>query len=243
MAWRYPRYIAHRGGGALAPENTLVGIRLAARLGYSAVEFDVMLSADGIPVLSHDATLDRTTNGQGLVADTTLQQLQRLDAGLRQHRAYAGEPIATLEQALNTCQALGLSANIEIKPGAGQDVETGRCVAKLARSWNTRGAALLISSFSEAALLAARELTVELPRALLVEAIPPDWQARMRHADCIALHCGASQFEVARAEELIACGVPLACYTVNQPADAIPLFAASVSAIFTDRLDLFDPRR
>ena len=65
-----PRWIAHRGGGSLAPENTLAGIRLAARLGYRAVEFDVMLSADGTPFLVHDETLERTTNGQGRVCAT-----------------------------------------------------------------------------------------------------------------------------------------------------------------------------
>ena len=65
-----PRYFANRGGGTLAPENTLAGIRLAARLGYQAVEFDVMLSGSGTPLLIHDETLERTTNGSGAVATT-----------------------------------------------------------------------------------------------------------------------------------------------------------------------------
>jgi glycerophosphoryl diester phosphodiesterase len=65
VAWPHPRLIAHRGGGALAPENTLAGLRTAASLGYRGVEFDVMLSADGTPVLIHDETLERTTDGRG----------------------------------------------------------------------------------------------------------------------------------------------------------------------------------
>jgi glycerophosphoryl diester phosphodiesterase len=70
MPMPLPRWFAHRGGGSLAPENTLAGIRLAARLGYKAVEFDVMLSGDGTPVLIHDETLERTTNGVGRVCET-----------------------------------------------------------------------------------------------------------------------------------------------------------------------------
>lgn len=64
MDWPHPRLIAHRCGGALAPENTLAGLRKAFELGYRAVEFDVMLSGDGTPVLIHDETLERTTDGQ-----------------------------------------------------------------------------------------------------------------------------------------------------------------------------------
>ena len=63
--WPHPRIIAHRGGGALAPENTLAGLRRARSLGFSAVEFDVMLAGDGVPVLMHDETLERTTDGRG----------------------------------------------------------------------------------------------------------------------------------------------------------------------------------
>ena len=77
----YPRIIAHRCGGALAPENTLAGLRVAARLGCRGVEFDAMLAADGVPVLIHDETLERTTSGLGRVTDSESAQLIRLDAG------------------------------------------------------------------------------------------------------------------------------------------------------------------
>lgn len=245
MDWHYPRYVAHRCGGALAPENTLAGLRLAARLGFRAVEFDVMLSADGVPVLMHDETLGRTSNGSGSVAETSLARLSQLDVGFRHHHAYAGEMLATLEQALAICHALGLSANIEIKPTAGREEETGAVVARLAqiptRPWAE--AALLISSFSELALNAARNVAAKQKRALLVDEIPPDWQDRMQRLECFALHCAARHLRSAQAAEVAACGFPLACYTVNQPEEATRLFAAGVTAIFTDRLDLFDPRQ
>jgi glycerophosphoryl diester phosphodiesterase len=171
-----PRIIAHRCGGALAPENTLAGLRLAARLGCGGVEFDAMLAADGVPVLIHDETLERTTTGRGRVAALDSATLIRLDAGIRHHPAFAVEPLPTLDEALRLCAALGLWANVEIKPAAGQEAETGRVVARHAAA-ATGG--LLLSSFSSLALRAAAEEADCLPRALLVEAIPADWRRRM----------------------------------------------------------------
>ena len=101
MSLTLPRWFAHRGGGSLAPENTLAGIRLAASLGYKAVEFDVMLSGDGTPVLIHDETLERTTNGSGLVSDTPDSKLFVFDAG-------GGEPIPSFAEAAALCRELGL---------------------------------------------------------------------------------------------------------------------------------------
>ena len=246
MDWHYTRHIAHRCGGALAPENTLAGIHLAARLGFRSVEFDVMLSADGVPLLIHDETLERTTDGSGNVSETSLARLCELDAGAKHHPAFAGEQLATLAQALTVCHDLGLSANIEIKPAEGHEAETGAAVALLAQqvliaARPGSATALLISSFSELALNAAHEVAAKLPRALLVEAIPPDWQARMQQLKCLALHCAARHLHTAQAAEVAAAGFPLACYTVNQLEQATRLFAAGVTAIFTDRLDLFDP--
>lgn len=236
----YPRLFAHRGGGALAPENTLAGIRLAARLGYRGVEFDVMLSRDGMPVLIHDESLERTTDGAGEVARTPLAELSRLDAGSRFHRAFAGEPIPLLEQALDCCARLGLTANIEIKPAAGLAEETGRAVG--GRVASSGPGAVLLSSFSQAALAAARLIAPAVPRALLFEAVPSDWQLRLSGLDCLALHCAARHLTPELAAAMVAAGIPFACYTVNARAAAAGLFAAGAAALFTDRLDLFDPR-
>ena len=79
--WPYPRWVAHRGAGKLAPENTLAAFRLGASHGYRAFECDVKLSADGVPFLLHDATLQRTTSGHGRAADLPWSELARLDAG------------------------------------------------------------------------------------------------------------------------------------------------------------------
>jgi glycerophosphoryl diester phosphodiesterase len=232
----YPRIIVHRCGGALAPENTLAGLRIAARLGCRGVEFDAMLTADGIPVLIHDETLERTTTGRGRTAATDAASFSRLDAGSPHHAAFAGEPAPTLDAALRLCAELGLWANVEIKPAAGQDAETGRVVARHA----ARGAGkLLLSSFSPKALSAAAIEAAHLPRAVLVEAIPADWRERMAAADALALHASARATSVEALQAVRAAAVPLACYTVNRRDDAERLFALGVNALFTDRPDLW----
>ncbi|MCX7149997.1 MAG: glycerophosphodiester phosphodiesterase [Rhodocyclales bacterium] len=232
----YPRIIAHRCGGALTPENTLAGLRLAKRLGCRGVEFDAMLAADGVPVLIHDETLERTTSGQGRVADTSSTQLARLDAGSRHHPAFAVEPLPTLDEALRLCAALGLWANVEIKPSAGQEAEIGRVVARHAAEAKGK---LLLSSFSAAALRAAADEAAQLPRAILVEAIPADWRERIEAAEASAVHCAARALTAEALAAVRGAGLPLACYTVNRREDAERLFAMGVSAVFTDRPDLW----
>lgn len=232
----YPRIIAHRCGGALAPENTLAGLRLAARLGCHGVEFDAMLTADGVPVLMHDLTLQRTTSGRGRVARLYSAQFARLDAGARHHPAFADEPAPTLAAALELCAALGLWANVEIKPPGGREAETGRVVARQVAALPGRW---LLSSFSPEAMSAAAEAATHVPRALLVGRIPSDWPERMAAAGALALHASARTVTAAGIRAVRDAGFPLACYTVNRRDDAEHLFALGVSAVFTDRPDLW----
>jgi glycerophosphoryl diester phosphodiesterase len=230
----YPRIIAHRCGGALAPENTLAGLAVAARLGCRGVEFDVMLAADGVPFLIHDETLERTTDGAGPVAAHRSDELRRLDAGIRHHPAWRGERIPTLDEALAVCARLGLWTNVEIKPSPGREEETGEVVARaLAAAWDGHG---VVSSFSSIALAAARRAAPRFARALLVESIPADWRERLAALACDALHCAAVEF-AARPDA----APPLACYTVNDRAVGARLFAAGAAALFTDRPDRWFP--
>lgn len=234
----YPRVIAHRCGGALAPENTLAGLRIAARLGCKGVEFDVMLSADGVPVLIHDETLARTTNGHGPVAGHSFAALRALDAGARNGPAFGGETIPSLDEALALCARLGLWANVEIKPSAGREEETGHVVGRsLAERWDGNG---VVSSFSAAALAAARAAAPRFDFALLADAIPADWRERLAAAGCRAWHCAADADPAAIAA-LAGTGVAVACYTVNDREQAERLLAAGAAAVFTDRPDLWMP--
>ena len=90
--WPFPRVIAHRGGGTLAPENTIAGLRCGLEHGYRAAEFDIMLSADGVPVLMHDPAFGRTVPGIGNVSETSAQLLATMDAGSWFGPKFAGDP-------------------------------------------------------------------------------------------------------------------------------------------------------
>jgi glycerophosphoryl diester phosphodiesterase len=233
MSLPLPRWVAHRGGGSLAPENTLAGIRLAARLGYRAVEFDVMLSGDGTPILIHDETLERTTNGAGRVCETPDAVLFSLDAG-------NGERIPCFAEAAALCREYGLLANVEIKPAIGFERQTAETVSRLsAELWQGAAAQPLLSSFSLEALEIARDLAPQIPRGLLFEQVPADWLATAQRLQAVTLHCAADQLSDEVLTEARANYIPVLCYTVNVAERAKMLFARGVSAVFTDRLDLF----
>ena len=180
--WPLPRVVAHRCGGSLAPENTLAGLDITVALGFGAVEFDVMLSADGTPWLIHDETLERTTNGQGKVCESRDALLATLDAGMRHHRAFRGEPLPTFAATAARLRALNLKANVEIKPAAGHEEQTGEVVARAILEHWAGDALPLVSSFSDAALAAARRVAPDLPLGYLWDVPPEDWLTRaMRH--------------------------------------------------------------
>src|SRR5215510_3908468 len=153
-----PRLIGHRGAKLTSPENTLGGIRQAKKEGANWVEFDVKLTADGQAVLIHDETVDRTTDGKGLVRQMTVAELRRFDAGVRFGPAWRGERIPTLVEALSLMAELDMGFNLEVKPCPGREAETARvALAELARHWPRERPVPVISSFKPAALAAARE--------------------------------------------------------------------------------------
>ncbi|HLS85146.1 MAG TPA: glycerophosphodiester phosphodiesterase [Burkholderiales bacterium] len=235
MAWPYPRILAHRGGGRLAPENTLGAIRCGAALGFRGVEFDVMLAAGDVPVLIHDETTERTTGVPGRVPLLTLSELQKLDAG-------DGEGVPSLEQAAKLCRQLGLWANVEIKPAAGHESATGEVVARaVSELWKGAEQPPLLSSFSVVSLAAAREAVPELPRGFLCDRVPPDWEATMERLGCVSLHANHKKLDEATARAVRASDYALACWTVNDPAIARRLLGWGAECIITDALREIPP--
>lgn len=243
--WPYPRRLAHRGGGTLAPENTLAGIETGHRYGFRAVEFDVMLSSDAVPVLIHDDTLERTTNGRGKVCETTAADLLRLDAGSWHSPAFAGEPLPSFEAAARLCRALGMWMNIEIKPSPGFERQTGQIVAlaaaRLAAERSDGVPPPLLSSFSPEALAAARDAAPELARGYLIDRVPADWRERLDALGCVALHVNHRHLTQATAAAVTRAGYGLFCYTVNDPKRVDTLFGWGVDALCTDRIDQVRP--
>jgi glycerophosphoryl diester phosphodiesterase len=241
-AWPYPRIIAHRGAGKLAPENTLAAMRVGYAHGYRMVEFDVKLSGDGVPFLLHDDTLDRTTDGHGRADALTWAELAKLDAGSWHSSMYSGETLPTLVAIARWSTANGVACNIEIKPSPGREGETGAAVALDARAlW--RGATIvpLLSSFSETSLAEAMAIAPELPRALLVEKIPPDWPERLAHLQCVALDTDYREIDAQLVGAVHAAGYKMLCYTPNDPAQAAELVRWGVDGIITDAVDAIPP--
>ena len=240
--WHYPRLIAHRGGGVLAPENTAAGMRAARDHGFRGVEFDVMLAADAVPVLMHDPEFGRTIRGRGEVARHTAAEMAAMDAGAWLGPAHAGEPVPRLEAVYQWLERAGIWMNIELKPAPGHEVATGRVVAETVTRLRLSAPASvppLLSSFSRPALEAARVAAPELARAMLWRSPPSDWLAQLEDLDCVAVHCNHRGMTAALAERIKRQGFGLMCYTVNHPARAQLLFNWGVDAICTDRLDLF----
>ncbi|HWQ38703.1 MAG TPA: glycerophosphodiester phosphodiesterase [Burkholderiales bacterium] len=239
--WPYPRVIAHRGAGALAPENTLAALRLGRNRGFRGVEFDVRLSGDGVPVLMHDETLERTTDGRGRVADTAYEVLQRLDAGGWFGNEFLGEPVPALAAAIALCQQSGLWANIELKPCPGREVEIGRAVARVVQLAGAGPQPHLLSSFSIEALEAAKQEAPRLPRGLLVEAPPGDWKARLDQLECVSLHADWRHLDRERVRQIHSAGFAVLAYTVNDSEAALQLLGWGVDALVTDQLDAIGP--
>jgi glycerophosphoryl diester phosphodiesterase len=246
VPWPFPRWIAHRGAGRLAPENTLAAFRLGAAHGWRAFECDVKLSADGVPFLLHDATLERTTPERGIAGERSWAELSRLDAGGWHSRAYAGEPIPSLDAIARYVQRNAFALNIEIKPTPGQEAATGDAVARACqRLWAgpaaLEAAPVLFSSFRPESLEAAMQAAPEIPRALLLDTLWAGWPEVAKALRCIAVVTNQALMDATLRARLQASGLRALCYTVNEPTDARRLVALDIDGIISDAVDRFSP--
>ena len=248
--WPYPRWIAHRGAGKLAPENTMAAFRLGASHGYRMFECDAKLSADGVPFLLHDTTLERTTNSHEVTGDAgprvageqAWSVLSQLDAGAWHSRAYAGEPLATLENLARFCRRNEFFLNIEIKPTPGVEQHTGEVVAReAARLWAEAAVPPLLTSFRPESLLGARIAAPQLPRGLLLDTLWNGWLDVATQAGCVALVCNYALWNTDTVAQVRGAGMRCLSYTVNDDWVAQRLIELGTDGIITDRLDLFPP--
>ncbi|MET3477144.1 glycerophosphoryl diester phosphodiesterase [Variovorax sp. 1126] len=241
-SWPYPRWVAHRGAGKLAPENTLAAFRLGASHGYRMFECDAKLSADGVVFLMHDAALDRTTSGRGIGGAQPWSALAQLDAGGWHSRAYAGEPLPTLENLARFCLANGHLLNIEIKPTPGTERETGEAVAReAARLWQGAAVPPLLTSFQVESLKGAQAVQPELPRGLLLDKLWDGWLDAARQLGCVAIVCNHALWDAAVVSMVHDAGMRALSYTVNDDRAAQRLLELGTDGIITDRVDLFPP--
>ncbi len=232
-----PLNIAHRGASAVAPPNTLAAFRRAAELGADGVELDVHLSADGVPVVIHDFTVDATTDGTGRVGDMPLAALKELDAGFRFDPAFAGERIPTLEEVFAEVGGR-LLINVELKSMPGNDYPgLEAAVAALIRRHGLTDR-VLVSSFNPFALRRFRREMPEVPVGFLYETAPLSRVARLAAALIRlrphALHPWWGLITPDTVRRARARGQRVVAWTVDEPEAMARLVEWGVDAIITN---------
>ena len=240
MALKLPQVIGHRGAAAYAPENTLEGIHTAADMGVEWVELDVKLTKDDVPILFHDDALDRTTNGHGLIAETTYEDLKQLEAGSWFSDSFTGIKIPTLVEAIDALVSRNLGLNLEIKPCAGREKDTAEIALDiLSQYWDDHDR-LLISSFEHVSLEAAQDVAADWARGLLLggDEISDNWLEIADYLNVKTVNFGTKLVT----DEIINAALeqdytPLV-YTVNDPTEARQYQSMGVKTVFSDEPDV-----
>lgn len=236
-----PKIIGHRGAAGYAPENTLEGIHTAADMGITWAELDVKLTKDKIPVLFHDDTLDRTTNGAGLMAETDFSHLRELEAGSWFSEGFAGIRVPTLEEAIEVLIERGMGLNLEIKPCPGREVETAEAALDvLSQYWDDHNR-LLISSFQHGCLEAAMDMANDWHRGLLFgKEWPENWLDIARHLQVTSINFDGNTIEPEQMEAIKAGSYATCAYTINDPELAQRLQKWGVNSLITDFPDVIE---
>jgi glycerophosphoryl diester phosphodiesterase len=239
---KLPKVIGHRGACGYAPENTLEAIRTAADLGAQWVELDVKLTKDSVPILFHDETLDRTTNGSGLVANTSYADIQALEAGSWYADSFSGIKIPTLEEAVEVILEHDMGLNLEIKPCPGREVETAEAALDaLSRIWDDVDK-LLLSSFQHVSLETCKDMAPEWNRAMLIKEPAKDWAEMAKYLAVASINFDGrkSDFNREMIELFIEGGYNTLAYTINDPQRARMLVSWGVDGVFTDVPDVIE---
>lgn len=228
-----PLIIAHRGFSGLYPENTLRALRAAVELKVDGCEIDTHLSADGVPVVLHDPTVDRTTDGHGAVRELTWKEIRTLDAGSWKGQEFAGERVPMLAEALATLKGHGLLV-IEIKAGGmeeqvvqivGEAEALGQCV---------------VFSFQDRVVGKVAALEPRLPAIWLLAQIPPGeaeqqallLQALEARSAALAPHYGTLTPKFIRRARAL--GLGIWAWTVDDPAALQRVVEMGVDALITN---------
>jgi glycerophosphoryl diester phosphodiesterase len=230
--------VAHRGYSAVAPENTLPALAAAVPAGATFVEFDVRTTADGEPVVIHDRSVDRTTDGAGHVADLTLDEVRGLDAGSWFSPAYAGLRVPRLHEVLDLLRPHVVSHPVELlleikRPATLPEVE--RIVGQVAdRALLDR---TVVQSFDPDVLRLVRTVAPGVRRALLRLRFDEETVPLAKELDVI--FCNPSLVDVlsdpVTVAELLGAGIAIMPWTANDIAQWPDLVAAGAAGLITDR--------
>jgi len=226
--------IAHRGASGHAPENTLAAFRKAVALGATFIETDLQLSRDARFVAIHDATVNRTTNGQGAVHDLTLAELRQLDAGSWFGSEFSGERIPTLEEILQFSKKNDVVFYLELKPGGSWGGEHA-LIGALRESGEIARAVVI--SFDASVVLNVRKIEPTVMTGLLYDGQLEDPLAKAVEVGARQLVARGDLVTPALLSEARKKDLQVICWTVNHPAHMRMLMAAGVAGIMSDYPD------
>jgi len=230
-----PPVIAHRGTPLRAPENTMPSFAAALKAGAKWIEADVKLTSDGVPVLIHDETVDRTTDGRGPIASMIWEEAQKLDAGGWFAPEFKGTRLPSFAELVSFVCANDLRLFLELKPSPGRAQATAMVtLIEASKLWPEKMPPPVISSFDVESLAIAAQLHPDWPRALFLDDWCPDWMDRAASIKAIAVAMREDTLTADRAAALRGSSVPILAYTVNDPARAKALLESGVRAVFSD---------
>nr|WP_047153204.1 glycerophosphodiester phosphodiesterase family protein [Aneurinibacillus tyrosinisolvens] len=210
--------VAHRGWSGQAPENTLAAIKMAANHpDIAMLEIDVQLSRDGIPVIIHDYTLERTTNGAGKVGDFTLKELKELDAGSWFSTAAAGEAIPTLEEVLQETRGK-VKLNLEIKRGGDWYPGIEKKVADLVRQYAMESD-VIMTSFNHETIHTLSKVAPSIKTGLIIYGYPALIEELLAYTGASILSMGYQYITDNLVQSCLNHGVDLIAWTIDQPED------------------------
>ena len=231
--------VAHRGYSAEAPENTIPAFELAREKGYAYTECDVIFTSDGVPVILHDDTIDRTSNGTGNVADFTLAELKALDFGSWKSEAYAGVQIPTFDEFIKTCKRLSLRPYIELKPAmSASQIEQ---LVDIVKRYNMLDHSVWTSfNYANLTHVIATDPNADVCNA--TTSITPEYIQKL-----VDLKTGSNvvyaypYYPLLTSEAVTQIrenGLSIAVWTVNEVSDVMNMADLGVDAILTDKLNI-----
>lgn len=235
--------IAHRGAAGITPENTKLAFLKALDLGADAIEFDVQLTKDDVCIVFHDESLERTTNGEGFVADTSWEVISKLDAGSWFAASFKNIEVPTFEEVLKTLGGRTI-LNVELKPDKGRAEKLVRHVITAVARFDLFES-VVFSSFDLPSIELLRRL---VPKARIGVFCLPH---RLAQAVAVAARVGAETIHphVAMVDKDLVAeahrrGWKVWAWTANEPGEIELLAALGVDGIFTDYPDrVVDPRK
>ena len=235
-----PKLIGHRGVKNLSPENTLNSIEMAHKLGLSWVEIDVKISKDLIPILLHDDTLERTTNGKGFPTDFNYIDLKKFDAGFSFYNYSTNIYIPTLKQVLSFCKKYEIGINIELKPNAGFEKNNVLAIAKLLSNFNFNNQ-YYFSSFDWSSVILMKKFLPEAYCGLLIDRFDKDNSLKNALAICkkYKFTCCGFSIDIINADiinEIKQNNLFITVYSAKnlKPNEANELWSMGVKSIFID---------